>query len=161
MAHCVWTEGEELELMKRRGVVVAHCPTSNFNVASGMAPIRRFLDAGLQVGLGSDISGGHDLSIFRMMVYAIQVSKIHYQQDHQQAFLTLPEVFYMATKSAGSFFGRVGSFEPGYEFDALVIDDSDLNHDGYSLLERLERYIYLGDDRQITHRFCRGQGLQV
>lgn len=161
MAHCVWTEGEELELMKRRGVVVAHCPTSNFNVASGMAPIRRFLDAGLQVGLGSDISGGHDLSIFRMMVYAIQVSKMHYQQDHQQAFLTLPEVFYIATKSAGSFFGRVGSFEPGYEFDALVIDDSDLNHDGYSLLERLERYIYLGDDRQITHRFCRGQGLQV
>ena len=159
MAHCVWTEGEELELMKRRGVVVAHCPTSNFNVASGMAPIRRFLDAGLQVGLGSDISGGHDLSIFRMMVYAIQVSKMHYQQDHQQAFLTLPEVFYIATKSAGSFFGRVGSFEPGYEFDALVIDDSDLNHDGYSLLERLERYIYLGDDRQIIHRFCRGRDL--
>ena len=159
MAHCVWTEGEELELMKRRGVVVAHCPTSNFNVASGMAPIRRFLDADLQVGLGSDISGGHDLSIFRMMVYAIQVSKMHYQQDHQQAFLTLPEVFYMATKSAGSFFGRVGSFEPGYEFDALVIDDSNLNHDGYSLLERLERYIYLGDDRQIIHRFCRGRDL--
>ena len=160
MAHCVWTEGEELELMKRRGVMVAHCPTSNFNVASGMAPIRRFLDAGLQVGLGSDISGGHDLSIFRMMVYAIQVSKMHYQQDHQQSFLTLPEVFYMATKSAGSFFGRVGSFEPGYEFDALVIDDSDLNHDHYSLLERLERYIYLGDDRQIIHRFCRGKAIQ-
>ena len=71
MAHCVWTEGEELELMKRQGVMVAHCPTSNFNVASGMAPIRQFLDEGLSVGLGSDISGGHDLNIFRMMVYAI------------------------------------------------------------------------------------------
>ena len=63
----------------------------------------------------------------------------------------------MATKCGGSFFGRVGSFEPGYEFDALVIDDSNLNHDNYTLLERLERYIYLGDDRQITHRFCRGR----
>jgi guanine deaminase len=84
---------------------------------------------------------------------------MHYQQDHQQSFLTLPEVFYMATKSAGGFFGRVGSFEPGYEFDALVIDDSDLNHDHYSLIERLERYIYLGDDRQITHRFCRGKAI--
>lgn len=71
MAHCVWSEGEELELMKHRGVMVAHCPTSNFNVASGMAPVRRFLDEGLRVGLGSDISGGHDLSIFRMMIYAI------------------------------------------------------------------------------------------
>ena len=157
MAHCVWTDGEELELMKRRGVMVAHCPTSNFNVASGMAPVRRFLNEGLPVGLGSDISGGHDLNIFRMIVYAIQVSKIHYQQNHYWPFLTLSESFWMATKSAGRFFGRVGSFEPGYEFDALVIDDRDLNHDNYTLLERLERYIYLGDDRQIMHRFCRGK----
>ena len=157
MAHCVWTEGEELELMKRQGVMVAHCPTSNFNVASGMAPIRQFLDEGLSVGLGSDISGGHDLNIFRMMVYAIQVSKMHYQQNHEKAFLTLSEAFWIATKSAGSFFGRVGSFEPGYEFDALVINDSELNHDDYSLLHRLERYTYLGDDRQIEHRFCCGK----
>ncbi len=157
MAHCVWSEGNEVELMKRNNVMVAHCPTSNFNVASGMAPIRRYLNEGLRVGLGSDISGGHDLSIFRMMVYAIQVSKMHYQQDHNLPFLTLSEAFWMATKSAGSFFGRVGSFEPGYEFDALVIDDRDLNHDNYTLLERIERYIYLGDDRQIVHRFCRGK----
>ena len=156
MAHCVWTEGQELELMKRNNVMVAHCPTSNFNVASGMAPIRKFLNEGLRVGLGSDISGGHVLSIFRVMVYAIQVSKMHYQQNHQSQFLTLSEAFWMATKSAGSFFSRVGSFEPGYEFDALVIDDSNLNFDRYSLPERLERYIYLGDDRQIIHRFCRG-----
>jgi len=157
MAHCVWTAGEELELMKRNRVMVAHCPTSNLNIASGLAPIRTFIEEGVPVGLGSDISGGHDLSIFRMMVYAIQVSKMHYQQNHERAFLTLPEVFWLATKSAGSFFGRVGSFEPGYEFDAVVIDDHDLNHDNYSLLHRLERFIYLGDDRHITHRFCRGQ----
>ena len=161
MAHCVWSDGEELELIKRRGVVVAHCPTSNFNVASGMAPIRKFLNEGVKVGLGSDISGGHDLSIFRMMVYAIQVSKMHYQQNHNVPFLSLSEVFWIATKSAGSFFGRVGSFEPGYEFDALVIDDSDLNHDNYTLLERLERYIYLGDDRQISHRFCSGKEIKA
>ena len=134
MAHCVWTQGKELELMRRNGVMVAHCPTSNFNIASGMAPIRTFLEEGLHVGLGSDISGGHDLNMFRMLVYAIQVSKMQYQQNHDKAFLTLPEIFWIATKSAGSFFGKVGSFEPGYEFDALVIDD-----------------------RQILHRFCRGK----
>ena len=157
MAHCVWTAGEELELMKRHGVMVAHCPTSNLNLASGLAPIRTFLEEGIPVGLGSDISGGHDLNIFRMMVFAIQVSKMHYQQNHDKPFLTLSEVFWLATKSAGSFFGKVGSFEPGYEFDALVIDDRDLNHSDYSLLHRLERFIYLGDDRQIVHRFCRGE----
>ena len=157
MAHCVWTKGHELELMKRNGVMVAHCPTSNFNIASGMAPIRTFLEEGLRVGLGSDISGGHDLNMFRMMVYAIQVSKMQYQQNHDKAFLTLPEIFWIATKSAGSFFGKVGSFEPGYDFDALVIDDSVLYPSEYSLLHRLERFIYLGDDRQIVYRFCRGQ----
>ena len=156
MAHCVWTQGKELELMKQNGVMVAHCPTSNFNLSSGIAPVRSFLDEGLHVGLGSDISGGHDLNMLRILVYAIQVSKMHYQLDHDKAFLTLPEIFWIATKSAGSFFGKVGSFEPGYEFDALVIDDAVLYPDEYSLIHRLERFIYVGDDRQILHRFCRG-----
>ena len=157
MAHCVWTDGSELELMKKNHVMVAHCPTSNFNLSSGLAPVRTFLDEGLPIGLGSDISGGHDLNMFRMLVYAIQVSKMHYQHDKSKAFLTLPEIFWIATKSAGSFFGKVGSFEPGYEFDALVIDDEVLHPDEYSLLHRLERFIYVGDDRQILHRFCRGR----
>ena len=157
MAHCVWTDGSELELMKKNKVMVAHCPTSNFNLSSGLAPIRTFLDEGLPIGLGSDISGGHDLNMLRMLVYAIQVSKMHYQLDKSKAFLTLPEIFWIATKSAGSFFGKVGSFEPGYEFDALVIDDAVLYPAEYSLVHRLERFIYVGDDRQILHRFCRGK----
>lgn len=157
MAHCVWTDGEELELMREKQVMVAHCPTSNLNLASGISPIRVILNKGVPVGLGSDISGGHDLSIFKMMVYAVQMSKMRYCQDKGLAFLTLPEIFWIATKSAGQFFGKVGSFEPGYEFDALVIDDKELNHDNYSLLHRLERFIYIGDDRQIVHRFCRGR----
>ena len=157
MAHCVFSEGEEMELMSRRNVMVAHCPTSNLNLKTGIAPIRAFLDRGIKVGVGSDISGGHDMSIMRMMVYAIQVSKVYNQKYKNNRFLSLSEAFSIATKSAGSFFGRVGSFEPGYEFDALVIDDSDLNHSNYTLTQRLERFIYIGDDRHIAVRFCRGR----
>jgi len=158
MAHCVWSGAAERRLMRDGGVMVAHCPTSNFNVASGMAPVRTFLDEGINVGLGSDVSAGHDFSIFRIMVYAIQVSKMHYQQSgHQLPFLTLSEAFWMATKAGGSLFGRVGSFEPGYDFDALVIDDSDLYPEDYTVLQRLERFIYTGDDRNIALRFCRGR----
>ena len=142
MAHCVFSEGD---------------PTSNINLITGIAPIRAFLDRGIKVGLGSDISGGHDMSIMRVMVYAIQVSKLYNQKYKNDRFLSLSEAFWIATKSAGSFFGRVGSFEPGYEFDALVIDDSDLNHGNYTLTQRLERFIYIGDDRHIAVRFCRGQ----
>ena len=75
-------------------------------------------------------------------------------------FLSLSEAFWLGKKSGGSFFGKVGSFEPGYAFDALVIDDSELNFDNYSLPHRLERYIYLGDDRQLTHRFCQGREIK-
>ncbi len=158
MAHCCYTEGEELRLMKENHVFVVHCPTSNCNLASGMAPIRTFLNEGVPVALGSDISGGHHLSIFRVMQYALQISKLKYAESKGALkFLTLSEAFWLATKSGGSFFGKVGSFEKGYAFDALVIDDADLNIDNYSLLHRLERYTYLGDDRQIVKRFCAGK----
>jgi guanine deaminase len=161
MAHCCYTDGEELELMRNNGVYVVHCPTSNCNLSSGMAPIRKFLNNGINVVLGSDISGGNHLSMLRVMQYAVQVSKLRYAESHgEMKFLTLSEVFYLATKAGGAFFGKVGSFEPGYEFDALVVDDSYLNYDNYTLEQRLERFIYLGDDRDIKYRFCRGQKLE-
>ena len=157
MAHCCFTDGEELELMKRNGVYVVHCPMSNSNLSSGMAPIRKFLNEGIHVALGTDVSAGHHMSMLRVMQYAIQVSKLNYSQTRgEMPFLSLSEVFYLATKGGGSFFGKVGSFEPGYEFDALLIDDRYLNFDNYTLEQRLERYIYLGDDRDIKRRFCRG-----
>ncbi|MCQ2095967.1 MAG: amidohydrolase family protein [Bacteroidaceae bacterium] len=165
MAHCCYTDGEELELMKKNHVFVVHCPISNCDLGSGIAPIRRFLDAGLPVALGSDMAGGHDLSLFRVMQSAIQMSKLLYARtEGEWSFLSLSEAFHLATKSGGAFFGKVGCFEPGYSFDALVIDDSELNrHDdglagsAYTVRQRMERYIYLGDDRQIVHRFCQGR----
>ena len=74
MAHCVWSTDEEVELMRNNGVFVAHCPASNMNLTSGIAPIRKYLDLGLNIGLGSDVAGGHSDSIFRAITDAIQVS---------------------------------------------------------------------------------------
>ena len=164
MAHCCYTEGMELELMQSNRVMVVHCPTSNCNLGSGIAPVRTFLQHGIPVSLGSDISGGHSLSIFRVMQYALQMSKLQYaRSEGKMPFLTLPEVFFMATRTG---FSGVGAIAKGYAFDALVIDDSALNAvdtahgmKPYTLQQRLERYIYLGDDRQITHRFCQGRDL--
>lgn len=157
MAHCCYTEGEELELMRRQGVFAVHCPTSNCNLASGIAPVKTLLENGVQVALGTDVSGGNNMSVLRTMQYAIQMSKLQYAKSSGKIpFLTLSEAFYLATKSGGSFFGKVGAFEPGYEFDALVVDDSYLNYDHYPLQNRIERYIYLGDDRDIVYKYCKG-----
>ncbi len=161
MAHCVWMEEEELELMEARRVFVAHCPQSNMNLASGIAPIRRFLNRGIPVGLGSDVAGGCHTSIFRAMSDAIQVSKLYWRLlDQQAAPLTIEEAFYLGTKGGGAFFGKVGSFLPSYEFDALVIDDSGLRAPyDLSLSQRLARIIYQPDRCAIERKFVRGRDI--
>ncbi|MDD6810343.1 MAG: amidohydrolase family protein [Lachnospiraceae bacterium] len=148
MAHCVWSTEEEVECMRGNGVFVAHCPASNMNLASGIAPIKRYLELGIKVGLGSDVAGGQNESIFRAMTDAIQVSKLYWRYvDSAWKPLTFEEVFYMATKGGGEFFGKVGSFEEGYELDAIVLDDSMQPYpQELSLRQRLERSIYLSID---------------
>ncbi|MGX6591177.1 guanine deaminase [Cetobacterium ceti] len=162
MAHCIWNGPEEIELMKKRNMWVAHCPHSNTNLSSGIAPVRTYLKEGIHVGLASDISGGHDVSIPKTIAAAAQSAKLRwvYLNDGEEV-LSTPEWLYLATKGGGEFFGKVGSFEPGYEFDALVIDDStiaDVNE--RKTEERIERYIYVGDDRNIEARYVAGNLVQ-
>lgn len=161
MAHCVYSDEREQERIKERGVWVAHCPESNINLSSGVAPVRQFLDRGIRVGLGSDLAGGSSDSIFRAMAHAVQASKMRWRmEDESLAPLTIEEAFYMATKGGGSFFGKVGSFEPGYELDAVVLDDGGLKHpQPLSVRERLERICYLSDDRQIAAKYVAGEQL--
>lgn len=158
MAHCIYNTEDEIELMKKNGVFVAHCPYSNYNLSSGIMPVRKFLDNKIQVGLGSDISGGNSLSIPSVITAAIQASKMKWLETNKKLQpLTSSEAFYLGTKGGGAFFGKVGSFEEGYELDALVIDDSSLMcGDRLSLEERIQKFIYIGDDRNIIHRYVCG-----
>ena len=158
MAHCVSSSEEEIELIKERGVYIAHCPQSNTNLSSGIAPVRTYLDREVNVGLGSDVAGGSGESIFRAMADAIQVSKLRWRlTDESLKPLTVEEAFYLGTLGGGSFFGKVGSFLEGYEFDALILDDSGLPHpQDLNLRERLERFIYLSDDRHLKGKYTGG-----
>ena len=161
MAHCVYSSDAELSLMKERGVFIAHCPQSNTNLSSGIAPTRRYIEEGLHIGLGTDIAGGHSLSMLRAIADAIQVSKLRWRLfDDSLKPLTIEEAFYMASKGGGAFFGKVGSFEPGYEFDAVVCDDSRLKHpQPLTVKQRLERIIYLGDEREVAGKYVEGRKL--
>ncbi|MCD7737559.1 MAG: amidohydrolase family protein [Lachnospiraceae bacterium] len=164
MAHCVYSSGAEMELMKRNDVMAAHCPASNMNLSSGIAPVRKYLDMGIRVGLGSDVAGGQTESIFRAMTDAIQVSKMYWRLvDRNTKPLTFEEAFYMATAGGGQFFGRVGKFEEGYEFDALVLNDEKLPHpQELSPRQRLERFAYLGGDMtEIEAKYVAGREIRL
>lgn len=161
MAHCVLVNDEEIEIMKRNQVFVAHSPNSNNNLASGVAPIRKLLSRGVPVGLGSDISGGHTLSMMNVIVTSAQSSNLKWlESNREHASFSTPELFYLATKGGGSFFGKVGSFEEGYEFDALIIDDTSLpSFRPLTIEERLQKFIYTGDDRNIKERYVAGKAI--
>ena len=159
MAHCVYSGKEERQRMKENGVFIAHCPESNMNLSSGVAPVRTFLEEGMHVGIGSDVAGGSTENLFKAMALAIQASKLRWRmQDDSLKPLTLEEVFYIATKGGGEFFGNVGSFEPGFELDAVVLDDTRIVHSqNLDVRARLERMIYLADEREVRAKYVRGR----
>ena len=96
--------------------------------------------------------------MLRVMADSIQTSKLYWRlKDNAAKPLTLEEVFYMATVGGGSFFGKVGSFEKGYEFDAVILSDRNLPYpQEFTPLQRLERLVYLSDDRNITGKYVAG-----
>lgn len=161
MAHCVYSDEREIARMKENGVYVAHCPESNMNLASGVAPVRKFLDEGVFVGIGSDVAGGSTEDLFTAMSHAIQASKLRWRlQDSSLKPLTVSEVFYMATKGGGAFFGKTGSFEEGCELDAVVLDDARLPYpQQLDIRQRLERMIYFSDDREVYAKYVAGRRL--
>ena len=159
MAHCIYNTDEELEMMRERDVLVAHCPSSNANIASGIMPAAQMIDKGIRVGLGSDIGGGNRLFMGHHVSAAMKHSRLRWAlTDRSSRVISFAEAFWMGTFGGGSFFGKTGAFMPGYSFDALVIDDSRLSHyRPLDVLERLQRFIFVGDDRLIVSRYRGGE----
>ncbi len=162
MAHCVYSDksAKEMELLKKNQVWVAHCPESNLNLASGIAPIKKMMREGIRVGLGTDVAAGSKLSLLSAMAEAIKASKMRWRYvEETERPLTIPEIFYLATVGGGSFFGKVGTFEEGYAFDAVVMDDSRLADETMSLYERLERLIYMPEESRIIAKYVEGKNI--
>lgn len=158
MAHCVYSDREEMDILKKHGAYIAHCPDSNMNLTSGIAPIRKFLTEGINVGLGTDVAAGSSMNMLKTILITLQASKMYYRLvDTDVKQLTFEEVFYLATMGGGSYFGKVGTFKEGYDFDAVVIDDSKmLSMRDMSIRERIERMCYNDADAIIKDKFVRG-----
>jgi 5-methylthioadenosine/S-adenosylhomocysteine deaminase len=122
-AHCVWVNEADMEILKARGVGVAHCPSSNMKLASGVAPVARMLELGLTVGLGPDGPAGsnNDLNMFEEMDLAAKLQKVMTLDPETLPASTALE---MATIRGARVLGmekEIGSLEPGKRADMIVV----------------------------------------
>lgn len=161
MAHCIWCTSEERQLLVQRQSGVIHCPNSNFSLESGILDVRQLLDAGVKVGLGTDIAGGYAPSMLDAIRQSIIASKVTAMQtDNVYKTLSYEEAFFLATLGGAQVLGigdKIGSFDIGKDFDALVIDFHSKNATSASVLDRFQQFLFLGDDRAISEIFVKGK----
>ena len=160
MAHCIHSDERERSAIREAGVVVAHCPDSNINLCSGIAPVREMLSEGIHVALGTDIAAGASLAGNRMVTMSIQASKIRsFTEPSHPAFLTVSEAYYLGTTSGHRYFGAGSGFAPGDRLHAVVVDDRDFTETPWalSLPERLERALYTMNAANVSAVWSEGR----
>jgi cytosine/adenosine deaminase-related metal-dependent hydrolase len=130
LAHCVCLNDEEIHQFAETKTSVAHCPSSNFRLGSGLAPVRRMLDRGVAVGLGVDGSASNDTS--NMLAEARQALLAHRPGKEPKDWLTAEDVLWMATRGGARCLGRddIGSLEQGKAADLILIDTRRLSYAG-------------------------------
>ncbi|MBZ5577537.1 MAG: amidohydrolase family protein [Acidobacteriia bacterium] len=122
-AHCVWVDAGDRAILKARGVGVAHCPSSNMKLASGVAPVVEMRALGIAVGLGPDGPAGsnNDFNLFEEMDLAAKLAKV--TSMNPQA-LPAKDVLEMATMGGARALGlekEIGSLEPGKRADLIEV----------------------------------------
>ena len=161
MAHCIYVTDEELKTLKEKDVYMVHCPESNTNVTTGgIMPVRKYLDMGMHVGIGSDVAGGSTLNLFANLKLAIQLSKvINHGDRNNYKPLTAKEALYIGTLGGASYFGKAGSFMEGYDADILVLDDlkEDPSSMKFSIEERIERLMYNANESFLVSKYVQGR----
>ncbi|KIM27033.1 hypothetical protein M408DRAFT_330198 [Serendipita vermifera MAFF 305830] len=184
LGHACHLSEEEIQLVKQRDAGIAHCPTSNFNIRSGMARVGCYLDRGIKVGLGTDCSGGYAPSILRTIQDACITSKIlsltptissQFTSGLEGKHLPISTLLHLATLGGASVCcleDKIGNFVVGKEFDALVASVPGAGGEGRfggggnpgvwyqenDTLETLvERFMFGGDDRNIKDVYVCGR----
>lgn len=178
LAHAVHLSQEERQLIRQRDAKLSHCPASNTAITSGRAKVRELLDAGITMGLGTDVSGGYTPSILAQCREAIFVSRhIAMDTDRDADKLSPEEALYLATRGGAKVVGleeRIGGFEVGMDWDAQVVslggtvegkEDVALGQ-GEGLVEifgneswedRVAKWVYTGDDRNTLAVWVKGR----
>ena len=127
-AHAIHLSEREIERLAGSGAGVAHCPASNLFLPSGIMPLARYLEEGIPVGLGSDVSGGPDVSIFEAMrVGAYSQQALHVVGHDPRPLLDPLGWLRLGTLGGAEALGladTIGSLEAGREADMIAVDPS-------------------------------------
>lgn len=125
LGHCIHLNPREIAAIAAAQSSVAHCPTSNLFLGSGLMKLDQFLKAGIAVGLGTDVAAGPELNMWQVMRAAIDVQKARGAYEPNLRPLRPSEAFYLATQGGARALGKselIGTIDPGKEADLLLLD---------------------------------------
>ncbi|WP_025823213.1 guanine deaminase [Shewanella marina] len=174
LAHSIFLTPDDCEVIKHTGASIAHCPLSNMYFANAAMQTREILDNDLHCGLGSDIAGAPIPSIFHTCLDAVSHSRV--REDGTSTYIAAAErgeagkrisfieAYWLATVGGGiAIDAKVGLFQTGYEFDALIIDTDIDDSNIYivdemdSAKDKLEKIICLNNRQNIRKVWVKGQ----
>ncbi|MCC6261259.1 MAG: 8-oxoguanine deaminase [Anaerolineales bacterium] len=163
-AHAVYVNDEEIKVFAKHNCGVAHCPTSNMRLASGIAPIKEYRKAGMHVGLGVDGSasndGSHLLAEVRnaMLVSRVKEGVTGYSlsNDPTRKLMTAREALYLGTRGGAAVLGRndIGSLEAGKCADFFAVN---LNQLGFAGMHDPVSAIVFGQPVRVDYTVVNGK----
>ena len=125
LGHCIHLSAREIDAIAAAQSNIAHCPTSNLFLGSGLFKLDQLLKAGLAIGLGSDVGAGPELNMWQVMRAALDVQKVRSMSEPALQRLRPSEAFYLATSGGARALGKsavIGSLDAGKEADLTVVD---------------------------------------
>lgn len=170
LAHCLHLSDREIDRLALSQSAVAHCPTSNLFLASGLMPLDRLKRAGLRIGLGSDVAGGPELNMWQVMRSAVETQAARHILDRSIPRLSAGEAFYLATQGGAEALGKdtlIGSFEIGKEADVVVLDLASITpygrktnpHASLSVEDVITLLVHRGHSSAVVETFVRGRSI--
>ena len=164
LAHGIWLDDADREALRESGAQIAHSPSSNLFLGSGLFAWRAAEAAGVEVSLATDVGGGTSLSMLRTMADAYKVQALAGER------LTAWKALHAATRGAAEALGlaaEIGSLEPGAAADVCVWDPAvgavaGRRHEvARTLHERVFAWMTLGDDRNLVETYVAGRAMHV
>lgn len=154
-AHGVHLNSAEIELLAERGCHIAHCPASNLKLASGIAPIKALVDAGINVGIGTDgAASNNTLDMFAEMRLAALLAK---GSSSDAEAVPAWKALEMATINAATALGMdqdIGSIEVGKLADIVALDMS--SPETMPCYDPASHLVYAASRQQVTHVWVQG-----